>query len=82
MYSSTKEIKNLYTNVVYNIDGHLKIYYSDGEWYDFKILTPELLNGEKDQKWQNTGLAKVPVEGVINYYGSIVRSNYQEAVDA
>lgn len=81
-YSSTKEVKNLYTNVVYNIDGHLKIYYSDGEWYDFKILTPELLNGEKDQKWQNTGLAKVPVEGAINYYGSIVRSNYQEAVDA
>lgn len=74
-YVSTKDVKDPYVNVVYNIGGNLKIYYSNSQWYDFKILDPELLNGET-KKWQNTGLAKVPVEGAINYYGSVVRSNY------
>lgn len=74
-YTSTRQIKNPYVNVVYNIDGQLQIYYANGQWYNFTKLNPELLDGEK-AKWQNTGLARVPVEGVINYYGSVVRGVY------
>lgn len=62
-YTSTSQIKKPKRNVVYNINDSLKIYYKD-EWYDF------------EEKAEDTGWAVVPIEGMINYYGQVVQSDY------
>lgn len=67
-YSKKSDIVNPVRNNVYSIGNSLKIYYSDGQWYDF----------EKQDK--GVGLAKVPIQGSVNYYGSIVRVNYQQHI--
>lgn len=61
-YFSTNEIPNPKLNTVYKVNGALKIYYQY-QWYDF------------EQQPENTGLAKVPVEGMINYVGNVIRSD-------
>lgn len=59
-YNTTDDVGMPKLNTVYNIKGNKKIYYQY-QWYDF-------ISNE-----DNTGLAKVPVEGTINYLGDIVR---------
>lgn len=60
-YSSLEEITNPQRNTVYNINGTLKIYYKNN-WYDFT-------------QYGDYGIAKVPIEGLINYFGNVVQSN-------
>ena len=50
-------------NTVYTINGELKIYYKD-DWYNFT------------QKDNGTGVAEVPIEGIINYLGNVVVYTY------
>lgn len=63
-YTSYIDIENPQRNTVYNINGELKIYYKD-DWYDFT----QNENG-------GTGIAHVPIEGMINYLGNVVQSTY------
>ena len=63
-YTSSIDIENPQRNTVYNINGELKIYYKD-DWYDFT----QNENG-------GTGIAHVPIEGMINYLGNVVQSTY------
>ena len=62
-YASIDEIEDPQRNTVYNINSQLKIYYKD-EWYDFT------------QNSDGTGIAHVPIEGMINYLGNVVQSTY------
>lgn len=62
-YPSINEIQNPQRNTVYLIQNQLKIYYKD-QWWDFA------------ENSDGTGLAKVPIEGMINYLGNIIQSNY------
>ena len=62
-YTSTSQIRKPKRNTVYSIGNSLKIYYKD-QWYDFQ---------EKDK---DTGIAVVPIEGLITYLGNIVQSDY------
>ena len=63
-YASSIDIESPQRNTVYNINGELKIYYKD-DWYDFT----QNENG-------GTGIAHVPIEGMINYLGNVVQSTY------
>ena len=62
-YASTNEIKEPKLNTVYLVNGELKIYYQY-KWYKFQ------------KKTEGTGWASVPVEGIVNYYGNVVQSDY------
>ena len=62
-YTITKDVQYPQLNTVYKIGGNLKIYYQY-EWYDFI------------QNSDNTGIARVPIEGTINYYGDVLQVNY------
>ena len=62
-YSSTNEVKDPKLNTVYTIGDKQQIYYQY-QWYDF---TP---------KATGTGWASVPIEGIVNYYGNVVQSDY------
>ena len=55
-YDSTSQIRKPKRNTVYSIGEELKIYYKD-QWYNFQ---------EKDK---DTGIAVVPIEGLITYLG-------------
>lgn len=65
VYNRTNDIKNPKYNTVYNIGNNKYIYYINGEWY------PISLDGNGASI-----TAKVPIEGMINYLGSVVRSEY------
>lgn len=64
-YKRVNDVKNPKYNSIYNIGNDKYIYYINGEWY---------------QVFPDTGgasfTAKVPIEGMINYLGSVVRSEY------
>ena len=62
-YAGIEDIAEPKRNTVYNINGELKIYYKD-DWYDFT------------QNSDGTGVAHVPIEGMINYLGNVVQSTY------
>lgn len=62
-YVGVEDIAEPKRNTVYNINGELKIYYKD-DWYDFT------------QNSDGTGVAHVPIEGMINYLGNVVQSTY------
>lgn len=72
-YLSTDDIKDPEYNIVYGFyDGEnkpkkYKIYYIDHNWYDVEEL---------NQEWSLI-LAKVPVNGMINYRGNLVRIKYE-----
>lgn len=74
-YNSVSEIINPKRNTVYDIAGKLKIYYHDN-WYDFKQLQNDTTNLLPNNATQEIGLAVVPIEGQINYYGLVVQSTY------
>ena len=59
-YNSLSEIKTPQFGTVYNINNHYEIYYQS-QWFDF------------DEK---TEIAAMPIEGMINYLGDIIRSDY------
>ena len=64
-YKRVNDVKNPKYNTVYNIGNDKYIYYINGEWYQVF----EDNNGASIT-------AKVPIEGMINYLGSVVRSEY------
>jgi len=64
-YLSTEAVENPEYNMVYRFaDGSYKIYYIDGCWYDVDFVE------RTDNK---IILAKVPVNGMVNYRGDLVR---------
>lgn len=65
-YLDTSLIINPQLNRVYMVNGKFKIYYNY-KWYDF------VRNYENHE---TVGLAVVPVEGMINYYGDVIRSEF------
>ena len=67
-YSSFNEITNPQYNHVYEVNNKQKIYYIDGQWYDFNKTTEEI------------GLAKVPISGIINYKGDLIKKTYDKEV--
>ena len=62
IYNEIEEITSPQNNTVYTVDGGQTIYYQQ-DWYEF-------IMGE-----DNTGIARVPIEGAINYAGDIIRTN-------
>lgn len=65
-YLDTSLIINPQLNTVYMVNGQFKIYYNYG-WYDFT---------RNYEDHDTVGLAIVPVEGMINYYGDVIRSEF------
>ena len=53
-------------NTVYSVNGKLYIYYVNGQWYEVQEM----------EDIENTILAAVPIEGIISYYGNVVRNSY------
>lgn len=64
--ATTNDIKDPKYNTVYTINGKKQIYYINGKWYPVQ----EMLDKE------DTLLAAVPVEGIISYYGNVIRNSY------
>lgn len=64
--SGVEQIKDPKYNTVYSVNGKLYIYYINGQWYDVEEMTDV----------ENTMLAAVPVEGIVSYYGSVIRNSY------
>ena len=55
-------------NGIYEIDneGNEEIYYIDGQWYPI----------DKELSTSTIKIAKVPIYGIINYHGDIVKETY------
>lgn len=64
-YGDLAEITNPKYNTVYLIDNSYYIYYINDSWYPITLYN----SGE-------TGIAAVPIEGMVNYIGDILRSDY------
>lgn len=78
-YRSLADIENPKHNTVYYVKNKTYIYYINEEWYEVSLNAdgPK----EKDDKLEEyptslSIIASVPVEGMINYYGSVIRSDY------
>ena len=63
-FGSVYDVKYPVVNTVYRIGNGFKIYHFDGKWYNFRPQD------------ENTGIAEVPVEGVVNYYCDVLRGEY------
>ena len=74
-YNTVDEIENPQRNTVYDIGGSLKIYYHD-HWYNFKNLAKDTTELASNNAIQEIGLAVAPIEGQVNYYGTVVQSTY------
>ena len=74
-YNTVEEIENPQRNTVYDIGGNLKIYYHD-HWYNFKNLAIDTTELVSNNATQEIGLAVAPIEGQINYYGTVVQFTY------
>ena len=74
-YNTVDEIENPQRNTVYDIGGSLKIYYHD-HWYNFKNLARDTTELVSNNAIQEIGLAVAPIEGQVNYYGTVVQSTY------
>lgn len=74
-YNSIKDIKNPQYNIVYGIKTNYgkvnKIYYIDGHWYDIDQYSSD------DNL---TILAKVPIDGMLNYRGRIITLIYDNSI--
>lgn len=70
-YTKYADIKRPKNNTVYTVNNKIKIYYND-VWYDFKEVDFDDI--ENNKKIQTIGIAAVPVQGAINYYGNIIKS--------
>ena len=53
-------------NTIYNVNGKQYIYYVNGQWYDVQEM----------DDIEDTVLAAVPIEGIVSYYGNVVRNSY------
>ena len=53
-------------NTIYNVNGKQYIYYVNGQWYEVKEM----------DDIEDTVLAAVPIEGIVSYYGNVVRNSY------
>lgn len=53
-------------NTIYNVNGKQYIYYVNSQWYE---VTPM-------EDIEDTVLAAVPVEGIVSYYGNVIRNSY------
>lgn len=58
-------VKNPQYNTVYRVAGNNYIYYIDGAWYPINL-----------NKTNGTAIAEVPVEGMINYFGDVMKATY------
>lgn len=74
MYNSIDEIKKPVLNTVYNINNELKLYYNY-QWYDFAFASIDTI--DRNTSTERIGIAAMPVEGMINYYGTVMTTNYQ-----
>ena len=61
-----KDIPNPQYNTLYFINGNYYIYYVNGNWYPVEF-SPEV---------ESTVLAAVPIEGIVSYYGNVIRNSY------
>ena len=66
-YTSQAAIKHPKYNTVYTIGDTRYIYYINGQWYTVSQYDSQ----------SETLLAAVPVEGLISYYGDVIRNSYQ-----
>lgn len=73
IYRKTSEIKHPKYNTVYLINNKMKIYYIDGNWYDFQFLSRDDITDNTAQ--DRIGLAKVPISGQINYCGYVIQKS-------
>lgn len=73
-YQDISAIQEPMRNVVYNINGKLKIYYNDGEWYDFQLLQVD--NIDNNVETNTVGLAAVPIQGIVSYSGQVLVTSY------
>ena len=64
--AEVNDIKNPRYNTVYQVAGSLYIYYINGQWYPIGYM----------EKYEDTMLAAVPIEGLISYYGDVIRNTY------
>ena len=60
------EVSHPKYNTVYNVNGKQYIYYVNGQWYEVQEM----------DDIENTILAAVPIEGIVSYYGNVVRNSY------
>ena len=63
-YENSIDIKKPLPRVLYTIGGKKYLYYTNHQFYEVKEENNGLI------------LAKVPVDGLINYYGSVIRDSY------
>lgn len=59
-------IKHPQYNTIYRIEDKLYIYYINGLWYPVQYIEDS----------DDTVLAEVPVEGIVSYYGEVIRNTY------
>lgn len=74
-YATTSDIKHPKRNTVYDIGGQLKIYYHD-QWFNFKQIAIDNTNIVGNSSTQEIGLITAPVEGQINYFGTVIKSTF------
>ena len=55
-------------NTIYNVNGKQYIYYVNGQWYEVQEM----------DDIEDTILAAVPIEGIVSYYGNVVRNSYNQ----
>ena len=55
-------------NTIYNVNGKQYIYYVNGQWYEVQEM----------DDIEDTVLAAVPIEGIVSYYGNVVRNSYNQ----
>lgn len=61
-----KDIPNPQYNTLYFINGNYYIYYVNGNWYPVEFSS----------EVESTVLAAVPIEGIVSYYGNVIRNSY------
>ena len=72
-YNSTGDINSPVDHGVYLINGSLQIYYNSN-WYDFSYMDKD--NITNNTATIKTGIVACPIDGIINYYGQVVTTDY------
>lgn len=75
IYYTENDIEEPKNNTVYNINGKLRIYYQE-HWYNFSNLEKDETNIIENTATEPIGLAEIPIEGQINYYGTVIKSSF------
>lgn len=75
--AALSDIRKPVRQMVYMVNDTYYIYHTDGKFYQFDIDTDRDKNPIVDSDGKPTsGIARVPIQGYINYYGNVVRNNY------